>query len=101
MTSLNHLELDYEDLIVKIKKFEPTTHTRLIITIYKVLDITEYEDYFTILEIAKVLSCLDREINKINSKGMIQGINVPNESAFYIRQAKKLHSNWNKPFRWK
>lgn len=90
MTSLNHLELDYEDLIVKIKKFKPKTHAQLIITIYKVLVITEFNDYTTSLEIAKILSGLDKEIAKINSIGTMQGINAPNETAFYIAHAKKL-----------
>ena len=90
MTSLNHLELDYEDLIIKIKKFEPKSHAQLIITIYKVLVIIEYDDYFTSLEIAKILSGLDKEIDKINSIGLVKGFNTPNESAFYIGQAKKL-----------
>jgi len=90
MTSLNHLELDYEDLIVKIKKFEPKTHAQLIITIYKVLAIREYDDYFISLEIAKILCGLDKEIDKINSVGTMEGINAPNESTFYVAQAKKL-----------
>lgn len=76
MTSLNHLELNYEDLIVKIKSTNPKTLYD-IVSYLVTIDKLEYKStiHGNIINIIDIIRNLDQEINELVKKSSMDAQN--------------------------